>query len=81
VLSLVAVIAAVATSPGAGTAAAASPPETIGVFRGAVGVSAVQGWESWLGSPAHRVLDYLSTESWQKIASPDWWVRGWAASP
>jgi hypothetical protein len=75
----VAAVAVVATPPS--DASGASPPETIGVFRGAVGISAVQEWESWLGSPAHRVLDYLARESWQKIESPDWWVRGWAASP
>ena len=78
VLYLIAVGAVVATSPG--RASAASPPETIGVFRGAVGVSAVEEWESWLGRPAHRVLDYLASDSWEKIGSPDWWVRGWAAS-
>lgn len=66
---------------GSGTAAAARPAETLGVFRGATNVAGVQGWESWLGRPAYRVTDFLARESWDKIAAPTWWVDRWAASP
>ncbi|MGH2715428.1 MAG: hypothetical protein ACRDM7_16355, partial [Thermoleophilaceae bacterium] len=38
------------------------------------------GWEAWLGRPAHRVLDFLARESWEKIAAPVWWVDGWSRS-
>ena len=57
---------------------AGSPP---GVFRGSGNVDAVARWETWLGRPAHTVLDFLSRESWQKIAAPGWWVETWSRSP
>jgi hypothetical protein len=66
---------------GTGTAAAATPGDTLGVYRGAAYSAGVQGWESWLGRPAYRVVDFLARDSWDKIAAPNWWVDGWAASP
>jgi hypothetical protein len=73
-------IACLAAAFGAAPARAASPAETVGVFRGAVNTSAVAGWEAWLGRPAYRVLDFLARESWEKIAAPVWWVDGWSRS-
>jgi len=70
-------LAALAT---AGPSHAGSPASTVGVFRGAVNTAAVANWEAWLGRPAHRVLDYLARESWDKIAAPSWWVDGWSRS-
>jgi hypothetical protein len=66
---------------GAGTAAAATPGDTLGVYRGAAYTTGIQGWESWLGRPTYRVIDFLARESWDKIAAPNWWVDSWAASP
>jgi glycosyl hydrolase family 26 len=76
VLLIACLVAAVAAAP----AHAASPSQTVGVFRGAVNTSGVAGWEAWLGRPAYRVLDFFARESWEKIAAPVWWVDGWSRS-
>jgi hypothetical protein len=49
---LVLLIACLAAALAAEPASAASPAQTVGVFRGAVNTSGVAGWESWLGRPA-----------------------------
>jgi hypothetical protein len=77
---LILLIACLAAAIAAAPASAASPAQTVGVFRGAVNTSGVAAWESWLGRPAHRVLDFLARESWEKIAAPVWWVDGWSRS-
>jgi hypothetical protein len=77
---LILLAACLAAAFAAAPARAASPAETVGVFRGAVNTTAVAGWEAWLGRPAHRVLDFLARESWEKIAAPSWWVDGWSRS-
>jgi hypothetical protein len=64
--------------------AAAAPAEAAppaGVFRSAANPAAVARWETWLGRPAHTVLDFLARESWTKISSPTWWVERWSRSP
>ena len=45
-------------------AAASSPSETIGVYRGARNVAGVQGFESWLGRPVNHAVDFIAGDSW-----------------
>lgn len=59
---------------------ARDPAATVGVYRGANDASAVTQFESWLGHPVARTLDYFATQDWSKIATPDWWLSGWSAS-
>ncbi len=66
---------------GTDTAAAATPDGSLGVYRGAAYPAGIQGWESWTGRPAYRVVDFLARESWAKIGAPNWWADSWAASP
>jgi glycosyl hydrolase family 26 len=74
------VVATLLACAGPASADAAAPAGTIGVFRGATNYEAIRSWEGWLGSPAHRVLDYLAREDWSKIATPYWWVGRWQSS-
>ena len=53
----------------------------MGVFRGARNDAGVAAWERWTGRPAARVVDYLATDNWDKIANPIWWVEGWRDTP
>ena len=60
------------------SALARTPAHTLGVYVGANNSSGVSAYESWIGHPVDRVLDYLADQDWTKINNPSWWIEGWA---
>jgi len=64
----------------ASSSSASAGATTLGVYVGPNSPALVSLYESWLGRPVGRVLDYLGDESWSKIERPSWFVNGWGAS-
>ncbi len=61
--------------------AAPAPRDTLGVYVGPNNGPEVARYESWIGHPVHRVLDFLADEDWSKVATPYWWMDGWGNGP
>jgi hypothetical protein len=75
-LTVLAVLAAGCAS--ATTAVAASPTATLGVYSGAAAPGQVAAFDRWNGGQhSAYAMDFLSMESWDQIAHPDWWASGW----
>ena len=64
----------------AGNATAAGATDAIGVYSGAANPSGIGDFASWSGVPVDYAEDFLATDTWQSISSPDWWLSGWNGS-
>src|SRR5205807_10268871 len=60
---------------------AAADASNLGVYRGAASPGEVGAFGSWLGQTPGYALDFLASDSWSTIESPNWWLDGWAGSP
>ena len=49
-----------------------------GVYVGPADPEGVAQFEDWLGSPVGCAEDFLSSDKWQHISAPVWWVDHWA---
>ena len=78
--SALAAISILTLTAAAGTASAASPTATMGLYTGARDLSGVGDFETWVGKPVGNVLDFLPKTDWSKIDNPNWWVSGWGAT-
>ena len=78
--SALAAISILTLTAAAGTASAASPTATMGLYTGARDLSGVGDFETWVGKPVGTVLDFLPKTDWSKIDNPNWWVSGWGAT-
>lgn len=54
-------------------------PPPLGVYAGPYGQVGVAEFETWLGRPVGRVLDYLGQATWEDIAAPHT-PRNWQAT-
>jgi hypothetical protein len=50
---------------------------TGGVYAGAADPEAVREFEDWRGAPVGCAEDFLSSQSWEDIATPYWWLEHW----
>lgn len=69
-----------APTPPAPTPPTPPAPSTgtlVGVYEGAIAVSAVQDFAKWSGAPVKVVTDYLDGTGWATITSPSYWTNGW----
>ncbi len=78
--SALAAISILTLTAAAGTASAASPTATMGLYTGARDLSGVSDFETWVGKPVGNVLDFLPKTDWSKIDNPNWWVSGWGST-
>ncbi len=78
-LCAVALMAFVTAAP-SGAAAATVAPSVSGVYVGAGNPSGFSSFSSWLGVHQSYVLDFLSSDSWDSIESPTWFVNQWNGS-
>jgi hypothetical protein len=80
ILVVIGTLLAVCALPGA--ARAASPADTLGVYRGSAAPDQVAAFDAWRGGGSSRfALDFLAMDSWDTIAHPDWWATGWKDRP
>jgi Glycosyl hydrolase family 26 len=64
----------------AGSASAASPGRTLGVYAGSGAPAAVARFEAGVGRPVAVVYDAFARESWSAMTNVDWWAQTWNAS-
>jgi hypothetical protein len=64
----------------ASPAKGADPAATIGLYSGPKNVAGAETFETFLGHPVARALDFLGDEDWNAIANPNWLTDPWAAS-
>lgn len=64
----------------AGSARAADPRSTLSVFAAPGDPGAVATFESRIGHPVSKVVDYLPRNTWAEIESPQWWTGVWGSS-
>ncbi|MGZ4386734.1 MAG: NPCBM/NEW2 domain-containing protein [Gaiellaceae bacterium] len=64
-------------SLGPGSARAANPGATLGVYRGAANPSGVADFGSWLGGQVSYAEDFLPGDSWSALEAPTWWLNAW----
>ena len=60
---------------------AAADASNLGVYRGAASPGEVGAFGNWLGQTPGYALDFLASDSWSTIESPNWWLDGWARCP
>ena len=60
--------------------AATVAPSMSGVYVGGGNTSAFTSFSTWLGVHQSYVLDFVSSESWDSIDNPTWFVNQWNGS-
>jgi hypothetical protein len=74
------ITAFLAAIPLTGSARAASPAGTLGVYKGAASPGGVGAFGSWIGRRPGFALDFLGKSNWSDIEQPLWLVDGWRGS-
>jgi hypothetical protein len=64
-------------SLGPGSAQAASPGASLGVYRGAANPAGVAAFGGWLGHQVAYAEDFLPGDSWSALEAPTWWLNAW----